>query len=98
MPPTIVVGYMTRWYRTGGLTVIAAVFDPAVIVAGVLVRTGVVWTLTTAELIPSGTVIDAGTHATGFELLRIIFAPPRGAGAARVIFTVAGTPPLMAVG
>lgn len=68
----------------------------AVIVISLVLATGTVVTLKTADMAPSVTVMLAGVAATpGFELARVTTAPLEGAGVLNLtVFPVIVTPPV----
>jgi hypothetical protein len=71
----------------------------AVIVAEVLLATANVLTVKVLEMLPAGTVTEAGTVATAALLLdSVTMAPPDGAGLVRVTVPVARVPPTTVVG
>jgi hypothetical protein len=70
----------------------------AVMVAGVLALTAVVFTVKVIEVMPPGIVTVAGTIAEDRLLESVITAPPAGAGPVRVTVPVEDAPPATVVG
>jgi len=101
-PPTTDVGLLVIDDRATVLMVRTAVLlipRVAVIVAEVLLATANVVTVKVPEVLPAGTVIDAGTVAAAVLVLcKETDAPPVGAGPVRVTVPVELAPPETEVG
>jgi len=103
-PPTTVVGVLViedRETFTALMLRVAVLLIPsvAVMVAEVLLTTVKVLTPNVVEVLPAGTVTEAGTVAAPVLLLcRETLAPPVGAGPVRVTVPVELAPPETEVG
>lgn len=101
-PPNSVLDESPNEVKTGGLTVRleVAVWVPcvAVIVASVVVATGLVAALNVTVVDPASTVTDVGTVAAAELLDRLTLSPPVGAAPLRVIVPVELAPPVKAAG
>ncbi len=102
LPPTTDVGETDTLTSAGGLIVSVPVLvvEPCVpvMVAVVIVATGVVLTVNVAEVAPAAMVTVAGRVALGVFEERLTTVPPGPAGPFRVAVPVEGFPPVTAVG
>lgn len=100
-PPATGFGLRTMDDSLGSLItrpVLCVVPQKAVIVAVVLLVTGLVVTMKVAVVWPAGMVTEAGTWAAALSEESVTSAPPVGAGPLIVTVPVDGVPPITEVG
>jgi hypothetical protein len=95
-PPTVVIGFSLIDATASGVTVTPTLFvNPPYVaetVAAVDVETVLAVSVMVAEVVPAGTVTDAGIDTTAEDELRVMTAPPAGAAPLSVNFAVAVRP------
>jgi len=102
VPPDTVDGLRNSPVNSAGVIVRVALFgvpfNVAVIADVVCELTPIVETVNVAELLPAGTITDAGTVAALFPLCNATTVPPEPAGPDSVTVPVEAPPPRTEVG